>query len=89
MAESQYTPVRSTEDIARDSSAHSFLLPNPIHYALYNVPSTYTFTFGPAIIIRTLSTILALVSFIILVIDGNEEFIAVSTYSSSRQECCS
>lgn len=82
MNDSQYLPVRQSEENEHDISAHAHanLLPTSSTSSSthYNVPTTYGVTFD-LFAIRILSTVLALIAFIILVIDGNEEFIAVST----------
>src|SRR4051794_15145511 len=80
MADSSYSPLpRASEENDRDSSPHEQLLPTSrpqVNLYMYKFPTTYSITFNPVIIFRILSTILALIAFIILVIDGNEEFIA-------------
>lgn len=81
MSDSHYLPVRSSEDTEPESRPHEDLLSaSSTSSTHYKLPSTYSITFD-LFAVRFLSTILALVAFIILVIDGDEEFIAVSTSS--------
>jgi hypothetical protein len=53
------------------------------NYNIYKYPTTYAVTFNPAVALRILSTILALITFIILVIDGDDEFIAADIFLMS------
>lgn len=50
------------------------------NYPLYKYPTTYGITFNLVIVLRILSTILAVITFIILVIDGGDEFIAADIF---------
>jgi len=83
MNDSQYSPLPpASDDGDRDSSPHSQLLPGA-HINYHKVSTTYSVTFNPLVALRILSTILALVTFIILAIDGDEEFIAADIFLMS------
>jgi len=74
MNDSHYSPLRASEE---DSSPQEHLLPvSQNDRTLHRFPSTYSVILNPVVTLRILSSILGLTSFIILVIDGDEEFIA-------------
>jgi len=85
MSESRYTPLTpAPEDTSRPSSPHEQLFPSfNTSYNVYKYPTTYAVTFNPAVALRILSTVLALITFIILVVDGESEFIAADIFLMS------
>ncbi|CZT40790.1 uncharacterized protein RSE6_00446 [Rhynchosporium secalis] len=69
-------PHRASEDTERDSSPHAKLLPTTESSSVRRMATACSITMSPVLVLRTLSFILALAAFIVLVIDGREAFIA-------------
>lgn len=73
----RYHVLPPHEDDERDSSPHDHLLPT---ISLQNFNNTWSFTLNPPVVFRGLSTLLALIAFIIFCIDGGDEFIAADIF---------
>lgn len=79
---SRYISPHASEDTDRESSPHEHLLPTTNINTKY-FPTTYSITLNPVLVLRIISTILALTTFIILVIDGGDAFIAADIFLMS------
>jgi len=81
MSGTPYTTVSRDDSEERISSPRDSLLPTttPI-LNRHTFPTSYKITFSPAIALRVVSTILALTTFIIFVIDGGHAFIAADIF---------
>ena len=75
---SRYTLLpRASEDTDRESSPHEHLLPS---MNMIRLPRSYGLTLNPVLLLRIIASILSLTTFIILVIDGGEQFIAADIF---------
>lgn len=68
---------RASSETSRDSSPHSHLLPT---MNTMRLPRNYSATLNPVLVLRIIASILSLTTFIILVIDGGDEFIAADIF---------
>ena len=75
----RYTPIHPSEDVSRDSSPHSLLLPS-MNTVRPRLSRNYSTTLNPILLLRIISSILSLTTFIILVIDGGDAFIAADIF---------
>jgi hypothetical protein len=66
-----------------DSPRASLLPTSSFSINTMKFPKTYTITINPVLILRLISTILALTAFIIFVIDGGDAFIAADIFLMS------
>jgi hypothetical protein len=71
---------RASEETERESSPHEHLLPSMSRMRL---PRSYSATLKPVLLLRILASILTLTTFIILVIDGGDQFIAADIFAMS------
>ena len=75
---SRYTLLpRASEDTVRESSPHEHLLPSINRVCL---PRNYSATLNPIVLLRIIAGILSLTTFLILVIDGGNQFIAADIF---------
>ncbi|KAL2075791.1 hypothetical protein VTL71DRAFT_734 [Oculimacula yallundae] len=76
----QYSTLsRASEEMDGDSS-HANLLPTTETGSIRRMPTACSVTLSPVLVLRTISFILALAAFIVLVIDGREAFIAADIF---------
>jgi predicted lysophospholipase L1 biosynthesis ABC-type transport system permease subunit len=68
---------RPSEDTVRESSPHEHLLPSINKMRL---PRNYSATLNPVVLLRIIASILSLTTFLILVIDGGNQFIAADIF---------
>lgn len=68
---------RASEDTDCESSPHEYLLPSMDRISL---PRNYTLSVNPVLLLRIIASILSLTTFIILVIDGGDQFIAADIF---------
>jgi hypothetical protein len=71
----RYTPLSEHE--SRSSSPHDHLLPTTTAIRL---PKNHSITLNPIVVLRIIASILSLTTFIILVIDGGNAFIAADIF---------